>query len=480
MISMKSSGQISRRMRGLIFVLVSGAVAGSTAGSAQSLTTVTNLSYGEFPWGSLLVDASGNLFGTTGAGGAYGDGTVFEIVNSGGVYASTPTTLVEFDDANGAFPEAGLIADANGNLFGTTSAGGAYGDGTVFEIARTSSGYASAPTILASFDDIHGSFPLAGLIADANGNLFGTTNTGGLYGDGTVFEIAKTSSGYASTPTTLVNFDNTNGAFPLASLVADANGNLFGTTVAGGVYGDGTVFEIARTSSGYASTPTTLINFDYTSGAFPEAALIVDANGNLFGTTEAGGANGFGTVFEIANSGGVYASAPTTLVDFDSVNGAFPVASLIIDANGNLFGTTKYGGAYGAGSVFEIANSGGAYASTPTTLVSFNGTGGSHPAASLITDASGNLFGATVDGGSTNTGTVFAITGSGFVPPNVPPNVPPQPSNPFAGVPGSPNCIGKSISSLAHAYGGIAHAAPALGYASVSALQGAIGSYCGK
>ena len=480
MISTKSSGQMSRQACGLIFVLVSSALAGTTAVSAQTLTTLTNLSYGEFPWGRLVVDANGNLFGTTGAGGAYGDGTVFEIAKTSSGYSSAPITLVEFDDVNGSFPEAALIVDANGNLFGTTSAGGAYGDGTVFEIARTASGYASTPTTLVSFDDIHGSFPLAGLIADANGNLFGTTNAGGLYGDGTVFEIAKTSSGYASTPTTLVSFDNTNGAFPLAGLVADANGNLFGTTVAGGVYGDGTVFEIARTSSGYASTPTTLVNFDYTNGAFPEAALIVDANGNLFGTTEAGGAHGFGTVFEIANSGGVYASTPITLFDFDNANGAFPLASLLIDANGNLFGTTKYGGAYGAGTVFEIANSGGVYASTPTTLVSFNGTDGSHAVAGLITDTSGNLFGTTVDGGSTNTGTVFAITGSGFVPPNAPPNVPPQPSNPFAGTPGSPNCIGKSISSLAHTYGGIAHAAPALGYSSVSALQDAIGNYCSK
>jgi uncharacterized repeat protein (TIGR03803 family) len=480
MISMGTRVQMSRGMRGVIFALVSSAMAASTAASGQSLTTLTNLSYGEFPWGSLVVDAQGNLFGTTGAGGAYGDGTVFEIVKTSSGYASTPTTLVEFDDANGAFPEAALIVDANGNLFGTTSSGGAYGNGTVFEIAKTSSGYASTPTTLVSFDDIHGSFPLAGLIADANGNLFGTTNAGGLYGDGTVFEIVKTSSGYATTPTILVNFDNTNGAFPLAGLVADANGNLFGTTVAGGVYGDGTVFEIARSSSGYAGTPTTLANFDYTSGAFPEAALIVDANGNLFGTTEAGGAYGFGTVFEIANTRGVYAGTPTTLVDFDSSRGAFPVASLIIDGNSNLFGTTKYGGAYGAGSVFEIANSGGVYGGTPITLVSFNGADGSHPAAGLISDGSGNLFGTTVDGGSTNTGTVFEITSSGFVPPNLPPNVPPQPSSAFAGTPGNPNCIGKSISALAHTYGGIAHAAPALGYGSVSVLQSAVAEYCSK
>lgn len=465
---------MSRRACGLISVLVISAMVGSTAASAQTLTTLSNLTDGEFPWASLVADANGNLFGTTGTGGAYGYGTMFEIANTSSGYASTAITLVNFDDANGSYPQAGLITDANGNLFGTTLGGGAYGDGTVFEIAKTSSGYASTPTILVSFDDSDGLFPLAGLIADANGNLFGTTNGGGAYGDGTVFEIAKTSNGYASTPTTLVNFDNSNGAFPQAGLVADANGNLFGTTEAGGASGDGTVFEIGKTASGYAGTPTTLVSFDYTSGAFPLAGLIVDGKGNLFGTTEAGGAYGYGTVFEIANSGGVYAGTPTILVNFDKIGGAFPEAGLIADANGSLFGTTKFGGAYGYGTVFEVANSGGVFASAPTTLVSFNRTNGSHPAAGLIVDGNGNLFGTTVDGGSNNTGTVFEISGSGFVPPIVTP----RPSNPFAGTPGSANCFGKSVSALARTYGGIAHAAPALGYASVSALQSAIANYC--
>ena len=194
---------------------------------------------------------------------------MFEIVKTSSGYASTPTTLVSFDDTNGANPVAGLIADANGNLFGTTEAGGASGTGTVFEIVKTSSGYASTPTTLVSFDDTNGAIPAASLIADANGNLFGTTYAGGASGYGTVFEIVKTSSGYASIPTTLVSFDNTNGANPLASLIADANGNLFGTTSAGEASGYGTVFEVTKTSSGYSSTPTTLASFDNTNGAFP-------------------------------------------------------------------------------------------------------------------------------------------------------------------------------------------------------------------
>jgi uncharacterized repeat protein (TIGR03803 family) len=160
-----------------------------------------------------------------------------------------------------------------------------------------------------------------------------------------VFEVARTSGGYAGTPTTLVSFNGTNGEAPLAGLIADANGNLFGTTYRGGASGDGTVFEVARTSGGYATTPTTLVSFSVADGASPMAGLIADANGNLFGTTSAGGANNYGTVFEIKNAGTaaapVYASALTTLVNFNGSNGQDPHAGLTADANGDLFGTAR-------------------------------------------------------------------------------------------------------------------------------------------
>ena len=209
------------------------------------------------------------------------------------------------------------MADANGDLFGTTAGGGANGDGTVFEIAKTSSGYASTPTTLVSFNGSDGGDPSGALIADANGDLFGTTGEGGENGDGTVFEIAKTSSGYASTPTILVSFNGSDGADPTGGLIMDANGDLFGTTDGGGTNGDGTVFEIAKSSSGYASTPTTLVSFNGSDGAAPIENLIADANGNLFGTTSGGGANDDGTVFEITDSGFVTADTPPPSVAFD-------------------------------------------------------------------------------------------------------------------------------------------------------------------
>ena len=160
-------------------------------------------------------------------------------------------------------------------------------------------------------------------IADAHGNLFGTTSSGGPDGGGTLFEIAKTALGYGSTPTTLVNFNGANGSDPESSLIADANGDLFGTTYIGGTNDYGTVFKIAKTAHGYASTPTTLVSFNGTDGAYPgvgEVGLIADAHGDLFGTTTYGGANSAaalspaGTVFEITGSGFVTHKTPSCSV----------------------------------------------------------------------------------------------------------------------------------------------------------------------
>jgi len=374
----------------------------------KTLVNFNGTNGGDPQFGSLITDAHGNLFGTTAGGGALNGGTVFEIAKTASGYAKHPTILVQFHA--GSTPH-GLIIDAHGNLFGTTSNGGANNDGTVFEITKTASGYAKHT--LVSFDGTDGSHPHAGLIADANGDLFGTTSQGGADLVGAVFEIAKTASGYARTPTTLVSFDGADG-FGGGGLIIDANGNLFGTSGLGGANNDGTVFEIANTASGYASTPTTLVSFNGTDGSTPNGSLIIDANGNLFGTTATGGASNLGTVFEIAKTASGYASTPTTLVSFNGTDGRQPETGLIIDANGDLFGTTFGGGANLLGTVFEIAKTASGYASTPTTLVSFNGTDGSNPLDSLFANAHGDLFGTTVDGGAHFVGTVFEITGSGF------------------------------------------------------------------
>ena len=232
-------------------------------------------------------------------GGASGYGTAFEIADTASGYAATPTVLVSFDGTNTVESSGSLIADADGDLFGTTTEGGSGGNnGTVFEIAKTAGGYASTATVLARFNYTDGSFPVAGLIADVNGDLFGTTSGGGVSGDGTVFEIVKTSAGYASAPTVLASFNGANGYGPAGSLIADASGDLFGTTESGGANDDGTVFELAKTAAGYAGTPTVLASFSGANGTSPLGSLITDASGDLFGTTKSGGSTGLGTAFK--------------------------------------------------------------------------------------------------------------------------------------------------------------------------------------
>jgi uncharacterized repeat protein (TIGR03803 family) len=490
------------RMVASMFTVMGLAIVAAVPGQSRAANLTTLVSFcalpncadGQFPYtGSLIADANGDLFGTTIYGGAHGGGTVFEILKTASGYASAPTVLVGFcslpNCADGQMPYAGLIADADGNLFGTTSGGGEHDNGTVFEIAKTKHGYASTPTTLVSFCSLpncaDGRMPYAGLIADADGNLFGTTSGGGEHDNGTVFEIAKTKHGYASTPTTLVSFNGDNGDFPLAGLIADAKGNLFGTTSGGGAHNEGTVFEIAKTDGGYASTPTTLVSFNGDNGLSPRSELLADADGNLFGTTDSGGAHNWGTVFEIVKTATGYASAPITLVNFcepECAGPAAPASRLIADAKNNLFGTTEFGGAHGWGTVFEILKTASGYANAPTVLVSFCALGpdcadGAAPLAGLIADADGNLFGTTIAGGAYEFPT-FPHAGSevGTVFEII--NSGFVVPAIFAGTPENPNCKGKSVSALARQYGGLNAAAAALGYPSVRALQNAIVEYC--
>jgi len=469
-----------------IFLFVSSSLGLATAifasdpGQAATPTLTTLVSFyggnGAGPSGGLIADTQGNLFGTTALGGANRMGTVFEILKTRNGYDTSPTVLVDFDGNNGSEPSAALVADAKGNLFGTTVSGGASYNGTVFEIGKTKNGYASTPTILFSFDVVHGANPSSGLIVDAQGNLFGTTDTGGANGLGTVFEIVKTRGGYASTPTILFSFDGAHGADPFGGLIADDKGNLFGTTYFGGANtncdnGCGTVFEIAKTAQGYADTPTILVSFNDANGENPAASPIFDSHGNLFGTTIRGGGNqvcsdGCGTVFEIAKTKDGYATTPITLVSFNASNGRFPSASLTVDARDNLFGTTSYGGTSDSGTVFELAKSQGGYVSTPTTLVSFNGFNGAGPTGGLLADATGDLFSTTGGGGGDGKGIVFELTGSGFVP------------LAFAGSPGSTDCYGRSVLSLQQQDQNLDAAAAARGLDGAEVLQTAILKYC--
>jgi uncharacterized repeat protein (TIGR03803 family) len=474
---------------------------GTYASTVTTLYSFTGGSDGGVPDGPLIMDQAGDLFGTTSTGGANGDGTVFEVKKTNGAYAATPTTIASLtgsdnplqNGSDASFQIAGLLMDSAGDLFGTTVAGGADNDGAVFEIKFQNGSYDSTPTILYSFTNgTDGQHPTAGLLMDAAGDLFGTANDGPgasdqSIGTGSVFALIPTDGSYVEFTIADFGAGPNEGSNASSGLTVDAAGDLFGTTVTsinnnavyeipsngvsiasvaktlatfggaatqqgigeGGPYGglvmdragnlfgtttdgNGSVFEIAYMGAGQYAAATTIATFSG-KAAEPLGNLIIDASGDLFGTTASGGANGDGSVFEINFANGSYAATPTTLYSFTSAaDGDTPAGGLVMDANGNLFGTTSGGGTgvdggpststLTDGTVFELQDINGTYASSATTLYTFTGhSDGSQPLAGLIMDAAGDLFGTTtgINGGPA---TVFEITdnnGSYASPPTV-------------------------------------------------------------
>jgi len=356
---------------------------------------------------ALIFDASGNLYGTTIDGGNYhcnryaGCGTVFRLSpRAGGGWSKT--ILWTFGGADGANPEGGLIFDSTGSLYGTSVAGGAYG--TVFKLTPNSNGTWNE-TNLHSFEGRDGSLPAAKLVFDTAGNLYGTTQRGGLYDDGTIFKIAPATNGRWK-ETVLHSFNGADGANPASELIMDSSGNLYGTTVAGGDmsaclgYGCGTVFELERAARDRWKHKI-LHSFKGKDGEMPCAGLVFDGPGNLYGTTNEGGdfasqtclGAGCGTVFMLTPSGRGNWTAKVLHKFHGWTDGFFPYAPLILDAEGNLYGTTWYGS-----NVFKLTPRGnGSW--IETVLHTFNGRDGSFPAVGLIFDRSGNLYGTTDYGG---------------------------------------------------------------------------------
>jgi uncharacterized repeat protein (TIGR03803 family) len=392
---------------------------------------------GSTPFAGLVQATNGDFYGTTGEGGANGGancapdggcGTVFKITPTG-----TLTTLHGFcaqsGCTDGRLPVGTLVKATNGDFYGTTNQGGADDNcsdslscGTVFKITPN-----GTLTTLHSFDGTDGEWPYSGLVQATNGDFYGTTYYAGANGSGTVFKVTP-----SGTLATLHSFDGTDGAEPLdAGLVQATSGDLYGTTWRGGANNGGTVFKI--TPSG---TFTTIYNFcsqsGCTDGEYPVAGLVQGTNGHLYGTTSSGGANGGGTVFRITPSGTL-----TTLYNVCSqggnrcTDGYRPQAGLAQATNGDFYGTTFDGGANGYGTIFNLSLGLGPFVETrPTsgklgaavqilgtdltgaTTVTFNGT------AAVFTVISRTLITTTVPTGAT-TGAVQVATLGGTLSSNV-------------------------------------------------------------
>jgi uncharacterized repeat protein (TIGR03803 family) len=371
----------------------------SISASAQTESVLyyfTGRADGFGPNGPLVRDSKGNFYGTTLNGGTMGYGTAFEVTPNG-----TGSVLHSFSGSANAYPNGGLIFNSKGDLYGTTYGGVCNrrncpaDPGIVFELTtkRTEKivyRFTKAPD---------GEFPSAGLVMDSQGNLYGTTSSGGEYQyGGAVFEVSP-----KGVETILHSFTRggPDGSGPNAALIRDSLGNLYGTTVFGGAYNNGTVFKI--TASGSESVLYSFAGGN--DGAYPYGGLVTDSTGNLYGTTQQGGGNGYyGTIFELTPNG-----VENVLYSFTGgTDGAYPSFGLVRDSEGNLYGTTTHGGGC-CGTVFELSKEG-----VETVLYRFMGTGdGAYPGA-VILDSNGELYGTTYGGGNSDCsggcGVIFEIT----------------------------------------------------------------------
>jgi uncharacterized repeat protein (TIGR03803 family) len=375
---------------------------------------------GAEPSGALVFDAAGNLYGETRIGGASEAGTVFELTPNGdGTWTEEVLYSFGSQSHDGAYPSGGLVFDAAGNLYGTTQDGGGTlgctGDcGRVFELTPNGDGTWTETTLYIFVGNPDGSDPLGGLIIDSAGNLYGTTQYGGPYAYGTVFELTPNGNG-TWTEQILHSFRGykTDGRYPRGGLVRDAAGNLYGTTFNGGsTYQYGAVFGMKpKAGGGWDEGLLHSFTNNSTDGNYPESRLVLDAAGHLYGTTYEGGALNGGVVFELGRKpGGAWEEV--ILHDFKSYNhhpdGACPLAGLTFDANGDLVGTTTIGGAYDYGTVFGMKRkAGGGWDEGVLYSFSESSDGYSY---SLVVDAAGNLYGITYVGGAYGSGTVFEIT----------------------------------------------------------------------
>jgi len=404
-----------RRRFAFILALTCG-IATSFA-SAQTYTVLhdfTGADDGGTPFAALTPHASG-FYGTTSTGGTRGLGTVYRFANSGDSWQLY--VLYAFDGLDnlrdGIAPYAGLVIGDDGALYGTTHSGGQgngcpqrYGCGTVYRVKPGAAVAVWDEAVLLGFGNTDGSNPDRGaLVFDRSGNLYGTTRSGGADSDGTIFEMTSTRGIWRET--VLHSFNGSDGASPLSGVAFDEQGNLYGTTSAGGANNLGEVYRMQRSNSGWTED----VLYSFTGGAdgsIPVAGLILDASGNLYGATQSGGEAGGGAVFELSPSPNGNWNL-TTLAALPGSSSGGPASSLVMDASGNLYGTTSGDGSLLSGSVFKLTRSNGAW--SYRSLHDFTGgADGGTPYSSLVLDADGNLYGTASAGGAYGEGVIFKIS----------------------------------------------------------------------
>ncbi|HWY15302.1 MAG TPA: choice-of-anchor tandem repeat GloVer-containing protein [Rhizomicrobium sp.] len=308
---------------------------------------------GSTPFAGLIRDSNGVLYGTTWTGDAYNGGNVFALYKSGGKWISSTIWAFGGTSGDGTQPECDLVMDKSGNLYGTTYGGGAYNLGTVFELSKVNGVWAE--TVLHSFGaNGVGWEPYAGLLMDGSGTFYGTTIYGGNHGNGTIFKLFQ--SGGVWKFKSIYSFTGgSDGSEPLGTLIRDKNGALYGTTYAGGAPDTGVAFMLSRSGGKWTETVLHVFNWQNGDGYNPLAGLRWSPSGGLYGTTPRGGSPGGGTVFELTPGapGGVWTES--ILHGFaGNADGSYPQGRVTLDENGALYGTTEIGGTDNLGTVWKI------------------------------------------------------------------------------------------------------------------------------
>jgi uncharacterized repeat protein (TIGR03803 family) len=390
------------------------------------------------PFGNLVADRAGNLYGTTYNGGEFNWGTIYELVRPvPPITGWAETVLYSFTGgADGAIPFGGLVFDDVGNLYGTAEHGGGSpeclsGCGVVFELSPpATAGSVWTESVLHSFSgagNTDGAVPVGGLVRDAAGNLYGTTAAGSaeqnspcpLDGCGTVFQLSPPTSPNGVWTEAILHSFGLNQENSESSLVLDSQGNLYGSTTDGGAHLKGIVYRLLRpATAGGIWSYRVLHAFGPTMAGSPEGAmpLTLTLRGKriLYGTTSVGGLHGGGTVFQLVPptvAGGAWVENVLYSFGGGIGDGQYPRDALIFDSAGHIYGATQNGGRADAGTVFELtppASEGGAW--TETVLHIFaGGKDGASPGGGLIFGKNGVLFGVTTDGGTGDRGTVFGL-----------------------------------------------------------------------
>jgi uncharacterized repeat protein (TIGR03803 family) len=396
----------------LSLILASGALAQSQQ-VLYSLGAVPGDGAG--PMAGLVMDPGGNLYGTTALGLGHGldrfaSGSVFKLVRKpGGGW--TENVLHTFSGKDGAVPTGTLLLAEPGTLYGTTTQGGAHNAGVVFKLVRSASGWKEQ--VLYNFTGLSdGCFPYAGVISDAAGNLYGTTELGGLNRGGTAFELTHGPTGW--TEKVLHNFGFT-GKTPFGGLIFDAAGNLYGTTKFGGTADNGVVYKLTPGSNG-SWTATVLYSFlgvaeNGTDGKSPYGSLVFDSQGRLYGTTKIGGLFNGGIIFQLTPSRGAGWTERVLHYGNDRQGGGYKfLGSLVFDTAGRLYGTAAAGGTFNWGVVFRLTPTPNSLWKDAVLYVFSGGNDGGSPMAGVALDAHGNIFGTTYTGGNAGNGTAFEIT----------------------------------------------------------------------